>query len=115
MAKNKDVTDANPETPPPPPGPDEAPIPGQLSTGITISTIVDGPGDVRTADVTLELALLHELDEAAQETYAVYSDRLIEQGALQVTPWPGLSESFKSAWRAAVKHVRDQETLHAGS
>jgi hypothetical protein len=61
--------------------------------------------------VDLEQAILHELDEAAQDAYTVYSDKLYEHGELQATQWAGLNEALRSAWRAAVKHVREQEVI----
>jgi hypothetical protein len=112
MAKLKD------EIPPPPPSADEVPLPGQPpaadvgGSGITLAPIPDAPSPAPAPDTSLEAALLHELDEAAQETYVVYSDKLFEHGELQATPWPGLSEAVKSAWRAVVKFVRSQEEIH---
>jgi hypothetical protein len=61
--------------------------------------------------VGLEQAILHELDVAAQDAYMVYSDKLYEHGELQATQWAGLNEALRSAWRAAVKHVREQEVI----
>lgn len=110
MAKSKDVTEATPETPPPPPGPDEVPLP-DVST-LARSGLGDADAAVPAApDGALEAAILHELDQAAEETYAVYADKLFEHGELQATQWAGLNEALKSAWRAAVKHVRAQEEI----
>jgi hypothetical protein len=61
--------------------------------------------------VVLEGLILHELDVAAQDAYTVYSDKLYEHGELQATQWAGLNEALRSAWRAAVKHVREQEVI----
>lgn len=111
MAKLKD------EIPPPPPSADEVPLPAPaaMGTGISLVDTVPDPLPIEAAppepSISLEEALLHELDEAAQETYIVYSDKLFEHGELQATPWPGLSAAVKSAWRAVVKFVRSQEEI----
>lgn len=111
MTKN-DFTDGTPETPPPPPGPDEAPLPEVPPAAFAAHNLtVISPAEPQAPDGDLEAAILHELDEAAQAAYAVYADKLYEHGELQATQWAGLNEALRSAWRAAVKYVRDQEEL----
>lgn len=71
----------------------------------------DPPLGRRLDSVTMEAMLLRELDEATQLVYAVFADSLIEGGELQATPWHGLNEMVKKAWRTAVKFTRDQEAV----
>lgn len=69
------------------------------------------PKPVAEDGVSLEHMLLRELDEAAQETYGVFCDSLLESGELQATQWHGLNDAVKKAWRVAVLHVRHGEAV----
>lgn len=108
--KTKDVEDIATEDTLPPV--DTLPSGDALPSGVSIvaaEPAAPAPG------IELEQAMLYELNEAAKEAYTAYSDKLYEHGELQATAWAGLNESHQSAWRAAVKYVRDGEALHAGS
>lgn len=116
MKDHPEITDAAPEISPPPPGPNETPLPPvPPPSGWNLVTMPTEPAPAKSPDIDLELAVLHELDEAAQEAYVIYADKLFEHGELQCTPWAGLNEALRSAWRSAVKHVRSQEEIDNGS
>lgn len=118
-----------PETPPPPPSAAEVPlppVPSPLAVRLAESgELPPDPAPVLSdeavaqakeqAAALLEANLLRELDEATQEVYLHYADKLAELGELQATSWPGLNETHKAAWRAAVKFIRDSEARHASS
>jgi hypothetical protein len=100
------------------PGPVEVPKPapsiqerlvqaGELPVDALAKTDPSSPVDPdATQDIDLENAQLQLAEMDANELYGAYSDRLMELNELSVTPWAGLNEAHKSAWRAVATHKR---------